>query len=190
MGRLKAKDKDMLSMRDFLVSGIVSDVKDGIKILATGKEAFASKVHLEVSAASREAISAIEKAGGTVTCVHFNRLALRALLQPYKFDLLPRRARPNPSVMPFYLERLNCGYLAPEIQLRNMMLFGYNTTEERYRKEFDRYREKVLEKYRVEREKLLESFEDNKAAIIEKVVKIKDKKATRIANKTRGEIVD
>jgi hypothetical protein len=32
------------------------------------------KIHLEVSYASYEAIKAVEKAGGTVTCVHFNTL--------------------------------------------------------------------------------------------------------------------
>lgn len=33
-----------------------------------------TKIHLEVSYASSSAIKAVEKAGGTVTCVHFNTL--------------------------------------------------------------------------------------------------------------------
>lgn len=37
-------------------------------------------LHLEVSRASAGAIEAIESVGGTVTCTHFNRLALRALV--------------------------------------------------------------------------------------------------------------
>lgn len=37
-------------------------------------------LHLEVSRASAGAIDAVEAQGGTVTCVHFNRLALRALV--------------------------------------------------------------------------------------------------------------
>lgn len=37
-------------------------------------------IHLEVSRASAGAIEAIEALGGTVTCAHFNRLALRALV--------------------------------------------------------------------------------------------------------------
>lgn len=37
-------------------------------------------LHLEVSRASAGAIEAIESQGGTVTCAHFNRLALRALV--------------------------------------------------------------------------------------------------------------
>lgn len=38
-------------------------------------------VHLEVSRASAGAIEAVEAQGGTVTCAHFNRLALRALVR-------------------------------------------------------------------------------------------------------------
>lgn len=37
-------------------------------------------VHLEVSRASAAAIEYVESHGGTVTCAHFNRLALRALV--------------------------------------------------------------------------------------------------------------
>lgn len=38
-------------------------------------------IHLEVSRASAGAIEAVESQGGTVTCAHFNRLALRALVR-------------------------------------------------------------------------------------------------------------
>ncbi|CAM9692226.1 unnamed protein product [Scytosiphon promiscuus] len=88
-------------------------------------------MHLEVSRASAGAIEAIEAQGGTVTCAHFNRLALRALLKPEKFEQLPRRARPPPRLMPFYLDHGRRGYLAPEIQMRNLDLFGAATTEPR-----------------------------------------------------------
>ena len=77
--------------------------------------------------------------GGTVTCVHFNKLALRALVKPYKFDLLPQRARPPPRLMDYYLDRTNAGYLSPEIQQRNLKLFGYTTSEELLRLEHDRF---------------------------------------------------
>lgn len=38
-------------------------------------------IHLEVSRASAAAIEAVESQGGTVTCAHFNRLALRSLVR-------------------------------------------------------------------------------------------------------------
>lgn len=89
--------------------------------------------------ASAEAISAVESAGGTVTCVHLNKLALRALMKPYKFELLPRRARPPPKEMSYYLDRTKNGYLSPEIQIRNLKLFGTVTSEKKYREEHDTY---------------------------------------------------
>lgn len=99
-------------------------------------EELKSAIHLEVSFASRAAIKAIEDAKGTVTCVHFNRLALRALIKPLKFDILPRRARPSPKIMEYYLDKSVCGYLSPEIQARNLALFGYVTSEAESREEF------------------------------------------------------
>ncbi|CAM9157884.1 unnamed protein product, partial [Discosporangium mesarthrocarpum] len=73
------------------------------------------QIHLEVSRASTSAISAVEAAGGTVTCTHFNALALRALLKPHKFEVLPKRARPPPKLMPYYLDSGRRGYLSPEV---------------------------------------------------------------------------
>ena len=87
--------------------------------------------------ASANAIAAVEAAGGTITCVHFNRLALRALMKPYKFDILPRRARPPPKIMDYYLDRTKAGYLSPEIQMRNLKLFGTVTSEEKLRADHD-----------------------------------------------------
>lgn len=92
-------------------------------------------IHLEVSKATPQAIEAVEKVGGTVTCSHFNKLALRALIQPYKFDLLPWRARPVPKLMQYYLDKKFSGYLSPEVQRRNLKLFGAATSEKMYRDE-------------------------------------------------------
>jgi large subunit ribosomal protein L15 len=73
MGRLTPKPNTLLTMRDLVYSGIVNRAKEGIKVLATGKEKLTSPIHLEVTSASLEAIKAVEAAGGTVTAVHFNR---------------------------------------------------------------------------------------------------------------------
>jgi hypothetical protein len=107
-------------------------------------------IHLEVSAASAEAIKAVEAAGGTVTCVHFNKLALRALIKPYKFEILPRRARPPPGVVDYYLDRTKAGYLSPEIQTRNLKLFGTVTSEDALKAEHDRFMEAKRRKWREE----------------------------------------
>ena len=38
-----------------------------------------------------------------------------------------------------YLDRTKAGYLSPEIQIRNLKLFGVNTSEKRYREEHTHY---------------------------------------------------
>ncbi|KAJ1421553.1 ribosomal protein L18e/L15P [Ochromonadaceae sp. CCMP2298] len=141
MGRLVPKNNAMVTMRELYAVGLVSQVREGIKLLAKGKDELRTPVHFEVSAASVGAIEAVQSAGGTVTCVHFNRLALRALVKPLKFELLPRRARPPPGTMDFYLDRTKAGYLSPEVQMRNLKLFGHVTSEMPMRAEHDRYME-------------------------------------------------
>jgi hypothetical protein len=62
-----------------------------------GAEDFAiSGLHLRVTSASASARAAIEKLGGQVETVYYNRLGLRAHLRPEKFDILPLNAAPPP----------------------------------------------------------------------------------------------
>lgn len=140
-GRLVPKKDDFITIRDLMVCGIVKDAREGVKLLGKGKELAKTPIHLEVSYASSEAIRTIEALGGTVTCVHLNKLALRALIKPYKFELLPRRARPPPKIINHYLDRTKNGYLSPEIQIRNLKMFGTVTSEKKYRAEHDRFME-------------------------------------------------
>lgn len=41
----------------------------------------------------------VEAAGGHVKKGYYNRLALRALLKPEKFDIIPKRAAPPPRLL-------------------------------------------------------------------------------------------
>lgn len=68
--------------------------------------------------ASASAIEAVERNGGSLTTVFYNKLGLRALTQPHKFDELPRFALPKPKLMPYYTDYKNRGYLSTEMQLR------------------------------------------------------------------------
>jgi len=98
-GRIDA-DK-LITMKTLRDSGAVSKhVKDGVKLLGGGSEDFTAKVNLEVSKVSAKAREAIEKAGGTVHAVYYNKLGLRALLKPDKFSVMPRPARPPPKLRP------------------------------------------------------------------------------------------
>ena len=108
-------------------------------LFSQAKTKLTTPIHLEVSFASEKAINRVENAGGTVTCVHFNKLALRALIKPFKFNILPRRARPPPKIMDYYLDHTKAGYLSPEIQIRNLKLFGSVTSEESLREEHEKF---------------------------------------------------
>lgn len=121
MGRLVPSDKPF-TMRDLVDAGIVksNSIKHGVKILGKGKERVKTPIKLEISRASEDAISAIESVGGEITTVHYNRLALRALLKPEKFDIIPKRARPPPKLMQYYTDFDKRGFLSPEVQLKKV----------------------------------------------------------------------
>jgi ribosomal protein L15, bacterial/organelle len=121
MGRLIPSD-DPLTIKDLVDAGVTkcSSVKHGVKLLAKGKERLKTPIKIEISRASEGAIEAIENVGGEITTVHYNRLALRALLKPEKFEIIPKRARPPPKLMQYYTDYEKRGFLSPEIQLRKL----------------------------------------------------------------------
>lgn len=125
MGRLpQIEEGKVLTMKDFLDAGIAtsSSIKHGMKLLANGKERLRSPIQLEINRASKEAIRAVEQAGGEVTTVHYNRLALRALLKPEKFEQLPKFARPPPKWQPYYTNwHEHRGYLSVQAQMRQLL---------------------------------------------------------------------
>mmetsp|Transcript_8293 Transcript_8293/g.12335 ORF Transcript_8293/g.12335 Transcript_8293/m.12335 type:complete len:268 (-) Transcript_8293:332-1135(-) len=133
MGRLNVNSEKTLTIKDLCNAGILtqSRIKHGVKLLADGSDRIKSPINIEISRASKAAITAIEAAGGTITTVHYNRLALKALLKPHRFDILPKRARPPPKLMPYYTSYENRGYLSPQVQLRNKgVVFPLPTIEE------------------------------------------------------------
>jgi large subunit ribosomal protein L15 len=125
MGRLpNATSGGVLTLKDLLDAGICtsSSIKHGVKLLAKGKERLTTPIQLQVSRASREAIEAVEAVGGEVTTVHYNQLALRALLKPDKFVRIPKFARPPPRLQPYYTNwDDNRGYLSVQAQMRDLL---------------------------------------------------------------------
>lgn len=57
--------KKPITIDVLVASGLVTRVKDGVRLLAKGE--IKSKINIEVSGASAAAIAAVEKAGGTVS---------------------------------------------------------------------------------------------------------------------------
>ena len=80
-----------------------------------------SKKHNGAPQASKSAIKAVEQSGGSIKTVYHNRLGLRVLLKPEKFEgELPRRARPPPKLMPYYVDYENRGEFSPQMQLQEL----------------------------------------------------------------------
>ncbi len=121
MGRLDASKK--ITMKELVGCGLVtcSRVKHGVKLLGKGAENLKIPLDIEVSQASEGAIKAIEAAGGSVVSMYYNRLGLRALLKPHKFEVIPQLARPNPKKLDYYTNFEKRGYLSPEIQVRKAL---------------------------------------------------------------------
>ena len=91
----------LITMKTLRDSGAISKkVLDGVKVLGRGGDTFSAKVDMEVSSISKSARQAIEEAGGRVSLVYYNKLGLRALLKPEKFEMIPRPARPPPKLAP------------------------------------------------------------------------------------------
>lgn len=57
--------KKTITIEVLTLAGLVNGVKDGVRLLAKGE--IKAKVNVEVSGASKAAIEAVEKAGGSVT---------------------------------------------------------------------------------------------------------------------------
>ena len=101
-GRLDASK--VITMKDLRDASVVRrNIRDGVKLLAKGEDEFAlDNVKLEVSQVSKAAKEALERRGGNVTTVYYNKLALRALTKPEWFAKkgreVPRSARPPPKL--------------------------------------------------------------------------------------------
>lgn len=62
-GKLNAKEA--ITEEALVASGLVRRVKDGIRVLAKGE--ITAKANIEVTGASKSAVEAVEKAGGSLT---------------------------------------------------------------------------------------------------------------------------
>ncbi|KJP86148.1 hypothetical protein AK88_04199 [Plasmodium fragile] len=80
-------------------------VKNGVKLFNVNDYPFPYKIDIEVATADQSSIDVIKKVGGTVTIVYMERINLRAHIKPYKFEILPRTARPNLDAI-HYLEKM------------------------------------------------------------------------------------
>ncbi|KAJ2716406.1 YmL10 [Coemansia spiralis] len=113
-GRLDATKP--ITLKEIYDANVVR-FKHGVALLGKGAEYLTTPITIEVTKASQSAIDRIEQLGGRVVCVYHNRLALRALLHPDKFALLPKSAMPTTAKLQrFYKDPARRGFLAPGIK--------------------------------------------------------------------------
>lgn len=70
-----------ITPRELIESGLIGKIRDGIKILARGKEELRTPVELIVSRASGAAIDAIEAVGGKITTRYFTKQSIKWLVE-------------------------------------------------------------------------------------------------------------
>eukprot|EP00366_Plasmodium_knowlesi_P003229 XP_002260726.1 ribosomal protein L15, putative [Plasmodium knowlesi strain H] len=91
-------------------------VKNGVKLFNVNDYPFPYKIDIEVANADQSSIDVIKKVGGTVTIVYMERVNLRAHIKPYKFEVLPRTARPNLDMIHFLEKMRSRGCLVKYIK--------------------------------------------------------------------------
>ncbi|KAF2076918.1 hypothetical protein CYY_001756 [Polysphondylium violaceum] len=82
-----------ITMKHLYDLRVVDQITHGVKLLGQGSNYFSHKIDIELSDFSTSAKEAIEKLGGSAKNVYYDRVGLRYLLKPYKFDFVPKRAR-------------------------------------------------------------------------------------------------
>ncbi|CAI4049338.1 mitochondrial 54S ribosomal protein uL15m SKDI_14G0480 [Saccharomyces kudriavzevii IFO 1802] len=118
--RLDLQPGEVLDMNKMKKLGLVTGpIKNGVKILASGKFLYNLPITIEASRASAKAIDAIEKAGGKFTARYYTPLSLRAHLNPQWFlekrGRLPLQPRPiKRRDIDFYSKEEKRGYLVME----------------------------------------------------------------------------
>ena len=71
-----------ITIRELLQSSCISKARDGVKLLAGGKETLPSQpLHIVVSRASEAAIAAVEAAGGKISTRYYTPFAFRQIMR-------------------------------------------------------------------------------------------------------------
>lgn len=70
-----------ITMKELNASRCIHGVKDGVKLLARGKEELTTPINIVVSRASAEAINMVEKLGGSVLTRYYTPFAIKKILK-------------------------------------------------------------------------------------------------------------
>lgn len=93
-----------ITQRHLYESRCVTKIKVGVGLFNVNDFPFPYKVDIEVAGADQSSIDQIRAVGGSVTVVYMQRVVLRAHVKPWKYEVLPRTARPTLRMV-HYLEK-------------------------------------------------------------------------------------
>ncbi|KAI8823176.1 ribosomal protein L18e/L15P [Fimicolochytrium jonesii] len=106
-----------ITIRELVEAGAVGKIKDGVVLLGKGGEFFTHKIDLEVTRASQPAIKVVEQRGGKVAAVFHGKTALKAMLNPSKWAIMPQNPIPTAAhAMARYTDPVRRGSLAPVVE--------------------------------------------------------------------------
>jgi len=74
-------------------AGVIRRERDGLRLLGNGKDSFKAKVTIEVAGASKSAIAAVEKAGGKVVVLNFERPGVTKDIEAKRARQAKRKAK-------------------------------------------------------------------------------------------------
>ncbi|TPX37606.1 hypothetical protein SmJEL517_g00635 [Synchytrium microbalum] len=78
-----------ITIKELYQSRLIGGMKDGVVLLANGAETLTSKINIQVSRASKQAIESVESLGGKITCVYLDKVSLHAARHPSKYFIAP-----------------------------------------------------------------------------------------------------
>lgn len=96
-GRLDARFP--ITQRHLFDSGCIRKIKTGVKLYNINDFPFPYKIDIEVAGTDQSSVDAIRAVGGTVTVVYMEKVALRSHIKPWKYEVLPRTARPTTKMV-------------------------------------------------------------------------------------------
>lgn len=149
-GRLDARFP--ITQRHLYESKLVTSVTKGVGLFNVNDFPFPYKIDIEVAGADQSSVDVIKAVGGSVTIVYMDRVTLRAHVKPWRFEVLPRTARPTLKMV-HYLERMKARgamvrYIKPlwlieeerrlQTQLRELQGEEGNVTAEQMARENER----------------------------------------------------
>ncbi|RAL64827.1 hypothetical protein DID88_001423 [Monilinia fructigena] len=108
-----------ITLKELADSRCLHGVKDGVKLLARGKEELKTPINILVSRASATAIEAVEAIGGTVTTRFYTKPAIKRLLaaasaaSPFSYRLPDPTSRKD---IEYYRDPAHRGYLSHQVE--------------------------------------------------------------------------